>query len=150
MSLSLNELKHWVNGAQMYTCASLNRVALIRAIACSVPLEPIATLSVGPAGWNHFGILSKCHLLNVGCICISSLTHWPMGICVKFLINYFPVNLYDWWCISCEIALRWLSLDLTDHKSTLVQVMAWQKALTWANIDPVLCHHTTTLGHNEF
>ena len=29
------------------------------------------------------------------------------------------------WGISCEIALRWMPLDLTDDKSTLVQVMAW-------------------------
>ena len=29
------------------------------------------------------------------------------------------------WGISCEIALRWMQLDLTDDKSTLVQVMAW-------------------------
>ena len=29
------------------------------------------------------------------------------------------------WCISCEIALRWMPPDLTDDKSTLVQVMAW-------------------------
>ena len=29
------------------------------------------------------------------------------------------------WGISCEIALRWMSLDLNDDKSTLVQVMAW-------------------------
>ena len=27
--------------------------------------------------------------------------------------------------ISFEIALRWMSVDLTDNKSTLVQVMAW-------------------------
>ena len=31
----------------------------------------------------------------------------------------------DSWDISCELALRWMSLDLTDDKSTLVQVMAW-------------------------
>ena len=31
----------------------------------------------------------------------------------------------DVWGISCKIALRWLSQDLTDDKSTLVQVMAW-------------------------
>ena len=31
----------------------------------------------------------------------------------------------DGWVISCELALRWMSLDLTDDKSTLVQVMAW-------------------------
>ena len=31
----------------------------------------------------------------------------------------------DGWGISCEIALRLMSLDLPDDKSTLVQVMAW-------------------------
>ena len=31
----------------------------------------------------------------------------------------------DGWGISCEIALRWMPLDLTDEKSTLDQVMAW-------------------------
>ena len=32
--------------------------------------------------------------------------------------------------ISCEIALIWLSLDLTDDQSTLVQVMAWCRQAT--------------------
>ena len=32
--------------------------------------------------------------------------------------------------ISCEIVLRWFSLDLTDDKSTLVQVMAWCRQAT--------------------
>ena len=31
----------------------------------------------------------------------------------------------DSWGISCEIALMWMSMDLIDDKSTLVQVMAW-------------------------
>ena len=29
------------------------------------------------------------------------------------------------WCISYEIALRWMQQGLTDDKSTLVQVVAW-------------------------
>ena len=29
------------------------------------------------------------------------------------------------WGISCEIAMIWMSLDLIDDQSTLVQVMAW-------------------------
>ena len=29
------------------------------------------------------------------------------------------------WSISYKIALRWMPQDLTDDKSTLVQVMAW-------------------------
>ena len=34
------------------------------------------------------------------------------------------------WGISHEIALRWMPLDLTDDKSTLVQVMAWCRQAT--------------------
>ena len=34
------------------------------------------------------------------------------------------------WGIFCEIALRWMPLDLTDDKSTLVQVMAWCRQAT--------------------
>ena len=36
----------------------------------------------------------------------------------------------DDWFISFEIALRWMSRDLTDDKSTLVQVMAWCRQAT--------------------
>ena len=41
-----------------------------------------------------------------------------------------PVLVIDGWGISCEITLRWMSLDLTDDKSTLVQVMAWCRQAT--------------------
>ena len=34
------------------------------------------------------------------------------------------------WGISNEIALTWMPLDLTDDKSTLVQVMAWCRQAT--------------------
>ena len=34
------------------------------------------------------------------------------------------------WGITCEIALRWTSLDLTDGKLTLVRVMAWCQQAT--------------------
>ena len=34
------------------------------------------------------------------------------------------------WDISCEIALIWMSVDFTDDKSTLVQVMAWCRQAT--------------------
>ena len=36
----------------------------------------------------------------------------------------------DGWGISCKIALRWMPLNLTDGKSTLVQVMAWCRQAT--------------------
>ena len=40
------------------------------------------------------------------------------------------ISVVDGWAISCEVALRWMSLDLTDDKSTLVQVMAWCRQAT--------------------
>ena len=37
-----------------------------------------------------------------------------------------------------------------DDKSTLVHVMAQQhQAIIWANADPDLCRHMTSLGRNE-
>ena len=45
-----------------------------------------------------------------------------------------------------------MPMDLTDHTSTLVQVMAWCCQATshyWANVDPDLCCHMASLGHNE-
>ena len=40
------------------------------------------------------------------------------------------ISVVDSWGIDCEIALRWMSLDLSDYKSTLVQVMAWCRQAT--------------------
>ena len=39
--------------------------------------------------------------------------------------------------ISCK--------DLIDNMLTLVQVMAWQQAITWTTVDPDLCCH---VAHN--
>ena len=47
----------------------------------------------------------------------------------KYLILQI-ISVIDGWGISCELALRWMSLDLTDDKSTLVQVMAWCRQAT--------------------
>ena len=54
--------------------------------------------------------------------------------------------------VSDEIALRWVPLDLTDDKSTLVQLLAWchqATSHTWANVDPDPCHQMESLGLNE-
>ena len=40
------------------------------------------------------------------------------------------ISVIDGRVISCELALRWSSLKLTDDKSTLVQVMAWCRQAT--------------------
>ena len=58
----------------------------------------------------------------------------------------------DGWGISCEIALMWMSMYLTDHKSALVQVMAWFRQATSHYLNqcwPDLCHHMVSLGYCE-
>ena len=45
-------------------------------------------------------------------------------------VIFKQILVIDSWGISCEIALDWMSLDLTEDKSTLVQVMAWCRQAT--------------------
>ena len=55
---------------------------------------------------------------------VSSLA--PGGFEFNFRKVIFKLTLVNGgWGISYEIALKWVPLDLTDDKSTLVQVMAW-------------------------
>ena len=42
-----------------------------------------------------------------------------------------------------------MSPDLTDDKSTLVNFAVRQQAITWTNVDPDVCRHLVSLGHNE-
>ena len=67
------------------------------------------------------------HLCEANC----SLTHRPLGNLNEiFRCNFQAILVIDGWGISCEITLRWMSLNLTDDKSTLVQVMAWCRQAT--------------------
>ena len=93
-------------------------------------------------------------------------------------INFKLIWMTDGCDISSKIALRWTSLDLSDDKSTLVQVMAWCRQATshylnqcwprflplygvtrpqWVNIEHrtcgsphiiILCLSRNTLGNN--
>ena len=68
------------------------------------------------------------------------------AIWIKFQISSLDklILSFDGWNISCEIALGRLSMDFTDDKLTLVQVMAWcrrKQAITWANVHPDICRH---------
>ena len=48
---------------------------------------------------------------------------------LRYVIFKWILVIYGWG-VSCEIALIWMSLDLTDDQSTLVQVMAWCRQAT--------------------
>ena len=54
----------------------------------------------------------------------NSLAPGKFELYFRYLI-FQIISVIDGWGISCELALRWMSLDLTDDQSTLVQVMAW-------------------------
>ena len=54
-----------------------------------------------------------------------TVVQWNVWPCTLALVGCKPEAIPCRWGISCELALRWMSLALTDDKSTLVQVMAW-------------------------
>ena len=68
------------------------------------------------------------------------------------LIIFKQILTIDSWAISCEIALRLMSLDFIDDMVTLVQIMAWYHQTSSHYLShcwPDLCHHMASLGHNE-
>ena len=55
---------------------------------------------------------------------VLCLTHWPLGDLNVILKMEFSILFY-WLVSSHDNALQWMPHDLTDDKSTWVQVMAW-------------------------
>ena len=78
--------------------------------------------------------LRRCFLiLKWGTWSCTEITNdeWTMSIQRKFRKIIFQlILLIDGWSISCKIVLKWMPMDLTDGKSTLVQVMAWCRQAT--------------------
>ena len=60
---------------------------------------------------------------------IKSLTPGKFEWYFRYLI-FQIISVIDGWGISCELAIRWMSINLNDEKSTLVQVMAWCRQAT--------------------
>ena len=81
--------------------------------------------------WSAAMLLILCSW-NIMASASDRLTHWPLGdFDKKFRQIIFKLILViEGWSISCEIAIRWMPLDLTDDESTLVQVMAWCRQAT--------------------
>ena len=65
---------------------------------------------------------------NDGQTVLNSLT--PGDLNEIFVVHFKLILVIDGKGISCEIAFKWMSMDLTDDKSTLVQVMAWCRQAT--------------------
>ena len=78
------------------------------------------------AGINVSVVVFYCGLVLVD---FNSLAPGKFEWNFRYLI-FQIISVSDGWVISCELALRWMSPDLTDDKSTLVQVMAWCRQAT--------------------
>ena len=78
--------------------------------------------------WNpKQGSLSQ--MINMIKTMFNSL--WPGRFWWNFRwVLFKPITVVDGWDTCYEIALRKMSQDLTDDKSTLVQVMAWCRQAT--------------------
>ena len=67
-------------------------------------------------------------------------------------VIFKQILVFDGWCIYCDIALIWMSLDFTDDlgqhwfRSWLGAVR--QQAITWTNVNTDLYRHMASLGHN--
>ena len=136
-----------------------------------------SSLCYSSFSWNLFFSLLEIASLLYWFRLTPRLTNWEQGILstsddtitvpvakqqvklnlvvpVRFERNYREIMLKlisvnDGWGFSCETTLMWLSLDPTYDKSTMVQVMAsWQDDITSASVDPNLCCHMASLGHN--
>ena len=105
---------HWDNydhqSLAVTTISPMISQSKIRIIMIQLPLKTIELA------------LFSIHLRHNKLICQPPIFDivWNFGYLIFQIISVI-----DGWVISCELALRWMSLDVTDDQSTLVQVMAW-------------------------
>ena len=59
----------------------------------------------------------------------NSLTLGRLQIILRKVV-FQEILVIDGWRVLCKIVLKWMPMDLTDGKSTLVQVMAWCRQAT--------------------
>ena len=83
------------------------------------------------------------------CVCLEMIIPW------EIYGDNFVTNSNDWYssAFSIKIALVWMPHEFTNDRSALVQVMAWcrqAQAITWTNVDQVLCRCIASLGSGEF
>ena len=103
-----------------------------------ISLQPLICIT-GPQWVNNLpGQFEKEFFSPVHCSCTVAVAACGLGTTGIFQIGFYtPDESLSYYgmarfirpsvrpSISCEIALIWMSLDLTDDQSTLVQVMAW-------------------------
>ena len=71
--------------------------------------------------WGFWALSGECVGVNVNGGSGGIFPTLWVEICLVLKI----ILMIDGWLISCKIVHRWMSPNLTDDKSTLLQVMAW-------------------------
>ena len=98
--------------------------------------------------WSLY-IVQSAWIAQLGCL--NSLIPGKFEWHFRYLI-FQIISVIDGWGISCELALRWMSFDLTDDKSTLGQVIHWCRQATSHYLSqwwPKSCRHMASLGPNK-
>ena len=171
--LGLNVLKKQLCYPLCYQSISINGIDK----QVCFPHESIpSTLALSMSRSIRTCKFNLCFLAKTLCIkgeflaTFKKITYWTFCQLIGPLRDlnemiFEPISVTVGCSISCEIVPRWLSLDLTDDKSSLVQVMAWCHQATshylsqcWprslspsgnkASVDPDLCCNIASLGHN--
>ena len=108
---SSNSVLTWFNTQfdMVYTCL----------ITFLLPM--ISTTETWVTLWRHLWRLSNSW--------VNSLAPGKFKWNFRHVI-FKQILVIDGWGISCKNVLRWMPLDLTGDKSTLVQVMAWCRQAT--------------------
>ena len=100
----------WKTFVPAHLCSTCNPASICQKLRVTIPPQRIA---------------AKTHLsLFVVLGDVNSLAPGKFEWNFRYLI-FQIITVIDSWGISCELALKWMSLDLTDDKSTLVQEMTW-------------------------
>ena len=108
-----------------------NIVVLTGSPSTTAPLASRTTMIC--CAWKVITKTGPCSIILPAAICkgsklqIIQLTHWPLGnvavISQSVILIFILLSRIDILSISCKTAPRSMPQDITDDKSTLVQVM---------------------------
>ena len=97
------------------------------------------------------GVQMPLLVFILGGTIVNSLAPGRYQLSLRRII--FNINLLiDGRGIFCKIVLRWMSLDLlmkSQHWFRWWLGAVKHQAITWVNVDPELCHLTTSKGQSE-
>ena len=115
----------YVTNSSWVTSFSCTEVILVRFNIDFTFLERFCVIDVMYESWSYY--IGTRHRFPITLQTLNSTytgiysTHWLLGDGAAMFKLLSRINILR---ISCEIALRWMPLDLIDEESTLVQVMA--------------------------